>query len=52
MSGADLVIISSYGNVGTKVIEVNAKAAGVETGEILGVGTAKLLAEAVSRLLY
>ena len=52
MSGADIVIISSYAEIGTKIMEINAKAVSVETGEIVGVGTARLQAEMVNRLIY
>lgn len=52
MSGADIVIISSYAEVGIKIVEVNAKAVSVETGEILGIGTAKLSADTMNKLLY
>ena len=52
MSGADIVIISSYAEIGTKIIEINAKAVSVETGEIVGVGTAKLPAETINRMIY
>lgn len=52
MAGADIVILSSYVEIGSKIIEVNAKAVSVETGEIVGVGTAKLPAETVNRMLY
>jgi hypothetical protein len=52
MSGADIVIISSYVEIGTNIIEINAKAVSVETGEIVGIGTAKLSAETINRLIY
>src|SRR5262245_34895432 len=52
MSGADVVIMSTYAAIETKIVEVNAKAVSVETGEILGVGTAKLSAEIVSTMLH
>jgi hypothetical protein len=52
MSGADIVIISSYIEIGAKIIEINAKAVSIETGEIVGVGTAKLPAETITRVIY
>jgi len=52
MSGADIVIISSFVEFGSKLIEVNAKAVSVETGEIVGVGSVKIPSEIISRLIY
>jgi hypothetical protein len=52
MSGADIVVISSFVEIGSKIIEVNAKAVSVETGEIVGVGSVKFPAEIISRLMY
>jgi hypothetical protein len=52
MSGADIVIISSYIEIGAKIIEINAKTVSIETGEIVGVGTAKLPAETITRVIY
>jgi hypothetical protein len=52
MSGADIVVISSFVEIGSKIVEVNAKAVSVETGEIVGVGTMKFPAEIISKLMY
>lgn len=52
MSGADIVVISSFVEIGSKIIEVNAKAVSVETGEIVGVGSVKFPAEIMSKLIY
>jgi len=52
MSGADIVIISSFVEIGSKTIEVNAKAVSVETGEIVGVGSVKFPSEIISKLMY
>jgi hypothetical protein len=52
MSGADVVIMSIYAAIEPNIVEVNAKAVSVETGVILGVGTAKLSAEIVSTMRY
>ena len=52
MSGADIVVMSSFVEIGSKIIEINAKAVSVETGEIVGVGSVKLSAQTMSKLIY
>jgi hypothetical protein len=50
--GAETIIMSFYAELGSSTIEMNSKAVSVETGEILGVGSVKLPADAVRTLLY
>lgn len=50
--GVDAVITSFYADLGLPSIEINSKAIRVETGEIIGVGTAEIPRAAVERMLH
>jgi Curli production assembly/transport component CsgG len=49
--GAEAVVTTSYADLGRSSIEVNSTILSVETGEILGVGTAVLPRSALERML-
>lgn len=49
--GTEAVVTTSYADLGQLTIEVNSTLLSVETGEILGVGTAALPRNALERML-
>jgi hypothetical protein len=49
--GVDAVVTTFYADLGHSSIEINSKAVRVETGEVIGVGTAEIPRAAVQRML-
>ncbi len=49
--GVDAVVTTSYADLGHSHVEINSKVVRVETGEVIGVGTAEVPRAAVQRML-